>query len=275
MTIPGTHQIMICSYVKDFPWLKHNLRSLKRFCKGFLPPLVSVHYTDFQAARALADEVYPETFVCIKNGPNGNLRAQISMMSGDLLCPHADYVYLLGSDCIVWDEMRPDQWFKDGKPHMLYTSYKVMGKDNVPWQRGTETALNFPLVEHEFMRRLPLVYPKNLFPAVRRHMEKVHGMTFEAYVYKHCRPGVFSESNIMGAFAFKYMPDLYTWTLTDNGFEKQPHPLVQFWSHGGLDRQETEAVVDFEWNDAAGNRIKDNSVGKTPRSTIEKILGSC
>lgn len=258
---------MICSYAKDFQFLRPLLRSLKRFQKGFMPPLVSVQYTDYAGARAIADEEFPAAYVCIKNGPPelGFMRAQISMMSGDLLCPSADYVHLLGSDCVLWDEFTPEQWMKDGKPLMLYTSYSVVGQ--VPWRAGTERILKFP-VEHEFMRRLPLIYPKELFPALRWHIEKVNRLPFEGFIYDQFRAGHrdVSESNLLGAFAFKYRPDLYTWMLTDKGFPKQPHPLVQFWSHGGLDRP-AEACVDYR---NLKGQMK-NSVGQTPRQTMQDI----
>lgn len=185
------------------------------------------------------------------------------MMEGDLHCPQADYVYLVGSDCVFWTEFRPDQYFLDGKPLMLYTSYSTFG-GVVPWQGDTTEAVGYDVL-HEFMRRLPLVYPKAVFEPCRRHVASVHKMSFEAYVTTKIGRGNFSESNIMGAFAHRYMPELYTWMLTDSGYPPQPHPLCQMWSHGGLDRPMECCVVTNHGN----------TVGKTPRQVITEILGSC
>lgn len=257
-----THQVLIASYERDFIWLRHCLRSLKRFSVGFLPPVISTSTADRDGARRILDEVFPEATVVVRDFEQGNLRAQMSMMEGDIHCPKADFTFLVGSDCVFWAEFRPDQYFLDGKPLMLYTSYSAVG--SVPWRGGTEDALRFP-VQHEFMRRLPLVYPRELFPLCRRHIEAVHHRPFQDYVRTRIGSGGFSESNIMGAFAFKYLPHLYTWMLTDHGYPPQPHPLCQMWSHGGLDRPMECCVVTDHGN----------TVGKTPRQVITECLGSC
>ncbi len=260
----GTHQVLIASYQRDFIWLRHCLRSLKKFSKGFLPPVISVATPDFLGAKMLVNETFPEASVIVRDFPHGNLRAQISMMECDRLCPGADYTYLVGSDCIVWDEFRPDQFFLDGKPIMLYTSYSLL-PPGVPWRPGTSRAMGQDL-QYEFMRRLPLVYPKALFEPMRRHIESVHRMPFPSYVQSQIGRGDFSESNIMGAFAYLFRPQLYTWLLTDNGLPELPkNPLGQMWSHGGLDRP----------MDACFVTPHGNSVGKTPRQVITECLGSC
>src|SRR5574342_144140 len=95
------HQVLIASYNRDFVWLQYNLRSLRKFQAGFLPPVVCVDGGDFAAAQRLVSQDFPGARVMRKDGRGpgtGFLRAQIAMMCGDLLCPQADYVYLLGSD---------------------------------------------------------------------------------------------------------------------------------------------------------------------------------
>ena len=99
----STHQILIASYTKDFQWLGPHLRSLRTTCIGFLPPTISVENGDYHEARRLADKTFPEARVVVKDGRRGQgfMRAQISMMQCDLLCPDADFVYLVGSDCLT------------------------------------------------------------------------------------------------------------------------------------------------------------------------------
>ncbi len=271
-----THQVLIASYKKDFPWLKQCLRSLKRFQKGFLPPAISVSSSDYAEALQVVQQSFPEAVVVRKDGKSGfgNMRAQISMMSGDVLCPNADVVYLVGSDCFFFAEFTPEQFMRNGKPLMLHTSYTAFGPHYAHvkhWQEGTTKVLGIR-PEHEFMRRLPLSYPKALFPAVRRHIETVHRKPFEQYCYSvvppgHLCNGGFSESNILGAFAWRFMPHLYHWILTDNGInEPVEQPMVQFWSHGPMTRP-TDAVVTLP--DGS------NTVGRSPLEIITGVLGSC
>jgi hypothetical protein len=270
-----SHQILISTYNKDFVWLEYCLRSLSRFCKGFLPPAISVSGEDFAEAEKIVARNFPEAEVWIKDGPHGNLRAQISMMEGDLICPQADYVYLVGSDCLVYDDMRPEVYFSnEHRPIMLYNTYKdleIHHPATLPWRGGTAHALGYA-PPHEFMRRLPLLYPKKLFKAVRDHISEYHNMTFDDYVYSRAEEGTFSESNIMGAYAWKFMPELYTWVCVDGTEERYlkssprfPNPMIQFWSHGGLD---LTCDADFEYLPGQ------STLDRTPRDIIKHILGS-
>lgn len=271
-----THQILIASYARDFVWLEPNLKSLRRFCNGFLPPVISVDGQDLFAAKRLVDRVYPEATVIQKDGRRGQgfMRAQISMMQGDLLCPAADFVYLVGSDCIAWKEFSPGMYHYNGKPVMLYNSRKYFEDAHaghpIQWMDSTAQILKFP-VNGEYMRRLPIVYPKGLFKPVRDHVAAVNGMGFEDYIYKrNSEGGPVSESNILGAFAWEKMHDIYHWMHADGNEEYAnyrrdfPDPLIQFWSHGGLDRP-AEACMNYSHG---------NTHGKTPRQVMKDILGN-
>jgi len=275
-----THQVLIASYKKDFEWLAPNLTTLRRFSKGFLPPVISVSSEDAAEARALVKNVYPEAEVWVKDGRPGlgNLRAQVSMMLGDMLCAKADYIWLVGSDCVVSSEFTPEPFFRNGKPVMLINSYEELltyAPGIEPWRVGTTNALGFE-PQYEYMRRLPLIYPRELFALVRRHIESVHGKTFEDYVYdvgayaqKSNRSDAanFSESNVMGAFAHRFMEGSYEWVNLDSDYAgemaKLPSPMIQFWSHGGLD---TVADVRFTYGDGQ------TTFGQTPRRVIQQIL---
>lgn len=274
-----THQVLIASYKKDFPWLAVNLRSLYRHMKGFLPPVISVSYEDSADARAIAAREYPGAEVWVVDGRPGlgNLRAQVSMMMGDVLCARAEYIWLVGSDCVVSGAFTPEPFFRNGKPVMLTNSYEELLKyapGIEPWRKGTEAALGWT-PEFEFMRRLPLMYPRSLFPRVRGHVSNQHQMPFEDYVYgvgayaqtsNRSDAANFSESNVMGAFAYRYMRDDYEWVNLDRAFAEEmatlPNPMIQFWSHGGFD---TVADIDFKY--ANGK----STFGKTPREVLRDL----
>jgi len=251
-----THQFLVASYKPDFQWLRHNLRSLLRFSKGFLPPAVVVPPEDADYAREVVAQVGYGT-VLVKAGP-GFGRAQIVMMSGDLYCPRADYIYLTGSDCMAVKPFGPEEYWKDGKPLMLWNTWDHLAAHNAPcmfWRAGVEHALGGTSVG-EFMRRLPIVYPKELYPRVRAAIAERH-RDFESYVLhsvNHVRN--FSESDVMGEYAWRHMRDVYTWHCLDSEPYHGASAMSQFWSRGGLERP------------------SDRHGGKLPRDVIIEILGS-
>lgn len=271
----STHQILIASYSRDFPWLEPNLKALRKFSDGFLPPVISVDGQDMFGAQKIVEKCYPGARVVQKDGRRGQgfMRAQISMMQGDLFCPDADFVYLVGSDCIPWTRLAPEYYFHNGKPAMIYNSRAYFEAANaghpIQWMDSTSQILGFP-VNGEYMRRLPIVYPKELFKPVRDHVVVTHGIEFEEYIYRrNAQGGPVSESNILGAFAWERMHDLYSWLHADGNPEytayRSSHPdLIQFWSHGGLDRP-AEAAVNYSHG---------NTHGKTPREVMRDILGN-
>lgn len=266
------HQVLIASYAKDFPWLIHCLASLKKFSSGFLHPVVVTTFDDWAGARAIADQSYPEVEVKVYDGAAGQgfMRAQTVMCAGDIFCPEADHTWLLGSDCVVTAPFRPEPYFEDGKPVMLYSQYAEIEKHHpqaMPWRAGTTRAIGRQ-PEHEFMRRLPLIYPKGLFAPMRRHIESRHSCTFQKYMALRgaAHPFDSSESNWLGAFAWDFMPHVYTWAeITDWEMisKKYPNVVLQLWSHGGLDGK-----CDHGFILPSGR----NTAGLTPRSIINEVV---
>lgn len=268
-------QVLIASYAKDFQWLIHCLGSLKRFQSGFLHPVVCVDEADVVGVQHIIDRAYQEVTIAVKNGRPGQgfMRAQCAMMSADILCPDADFIFLLGSDTIAAGPFTPEPYFApDGKPAMLYTTYddlNVPGHSNaMPWRKGVHRILGWE-PHAEFMRRLPLVYPRELFAPFRGFVESVHRRAFEDYIYEADRQhGHTSESNCLGAYAWKVMPEIFHWVntaeagLVGGDVNGWPSPVRQFWGHGGLDRP-MEASFVFNGK---------QSVGRMPREVIDEIL---
>lgn len=277
------HQVLIASYHKDFIWLGPCLASLKKFSVGFLPPVISVSPDDYFGACAVVSRHFPEATVVVHCDPRGvakgNLRAQLSMMNSDVLCPSADYVWLVGSDCIVHEKFSPEPFFRDGRPVLLTNSYEHLLKYVpraciLPWQDGVEQALGFRPT-HEYMRRLPLMYHRRLFKDAREAVEARHACSFTDYVYdvhhnvnngdrpERSDASNFSESNLLGAYADRYFPGAFYWICLDDQPNLIPNPMIQFWSHGGLDK-----ACDVRFDYAGGNTF-----GKTPRTVITEVLG--
>lgn len=264
-----THQAIICSYPKDYEWLIHCLVSLRKFARGYLPPVVCVDVQDEEMARRIVAGHYPEASVAVKPGRPGQgfMRAQIAMMEADLFCPAADIIHFIGSDCIAtrpFDASIYDA--PDGRPAVLYTPYAQL-PPSIPWRPGTERILGHP-VEFEFMRRLPSVFPRSIFAPMRAHVERVHGKPFNDYIHEgNLARRDTSEANVLGAFAYYHLPETCHWVSTASFNPAEwPTALGQHWSHGGLDRP-SDACYEYDFR---GQRR--NAFGQTPRSLIDQIV---
>lgn len=250
----ATHQFLIASYRKDFEWLRANLRSLAKFADGFLPPAIVIPSEDVPCALEMLHGCRYE--LCILDGP-GFGRAQVAMMSGDIYCPGADYVYLSGSDCMAIRPFNPNEYWLHGKPLMLYNTWGHLSQHAAPcmfWKAGVEKALGGNS-HGEFMRRLPICYPRGLYAGVRAAIEKRHRVSFFDYVVKavnHERN--FSESDVMGEWAWRNLKASYTWHCLDKQFYEGASAITQFWSHGGLDHP------------------SDRHGGRRPREIITELL---
>lgn len=267
------HQALICSYPKDWEWLGHCLASLNKFAFYELPPVVCVDTQDAPAARSILDRVYPEATLWLYDGRPGQgfMRAQIAMMRADQGCPQADIIHFLGSDCIATHPFNPAMYAdEEGKPYVLYTHHVVL--PGLAWKGGTERVLGIANVEYEFMRRLPTVLPAKIFAPMRAHVEKHHGMEFDAYIHagNEARRDT-SEANILGAYAYYFMPDMCHWLNTQGEYDPAKHlnAIGQHWSHGGLDRPSDAAYL---FTGTGG--VQKCAYGRTPRSLIDEIVYS-
>lgn len=253
------HQFLIASYAKDFPWLRQCLRSLSKFSDGIRCPVVAVTEEDAALLRPLRREWDVDAEIKVWEGP-GFGRAQEAMMNGDVLCPGADYVWLLGSDCLATEPFNPSAFCDaDGKPFMLYNTWKHLKKhapETLFWRAGVEKAFGWES-KGEFMRRLPLAYPTSMLAPMREFIARRHGVPFNDYVYHNVNVlKNFSESNVMGEWAWRHAQDRYNWVLRDDNRAPWPaNPIVQHWSHGSFDRPR-------------------DSDGRTPREVIVEALGS-
>lgn len=269
-------QCFIASFHRDFIWLKYALLSLRKFGRGWLPPVVCVEQKDLTGCMAIVDWAYPGAGILVKNCRNllqPFMRAQVAMMEADLYCRDADNIFFLGSDCIAYKEFTPEPYLDaHGRPAVLYSSYEVMTivhSDTIPWRKGVTRVLGFE-PPAEYMRRLPSVFPRSIFKPMREHVENLHGLPFEQYIYEaDAAHRDTSEANILGAFAARHMPETCHWVdiaaagMYGSEVNGWPSAICQMWSHGGLDRPMDQNVI-----------LPDGTptVGRTPRSVCDQIL---
>lgn len=238
----------ISSYAPDFPWLEVCLRTLRHYAKGFMPPIVCVDSEDLEACRVLVSENHPEARVVIKNARPGQgfMRAQVAMMQADIYSPDADVIFFLGSDCLAVSEFRPEPYCThDGRPAVLmspYSDLEVAHPGSLKWRPGTTRVLGIE-PRYEFMRRLPSVYPKAVFRAMRMHVERRHGMPFDDYIHLGDLANQdTSEANILGAYAYQFMPATCEWVnIGEHGVNNEPTPgwpnaIVQLHSWSGFQK---------------------------------------
>jgi hypothetical protein len=273
-----TCQVLIVSYQPDFYWLAHCLASLRKFSVGFLPPVVCVPDWNETECRKITHHTYPEARVVTRSFLPGHekARSQIAFMMADLYCPDAQFIFKIDSDCIATAEFRPDPYFSAGKPVMWYASYDALyaawpGPGSSPhrkWQTGTERILGFAAY-NEYTCRVPYVYPREVFPALRGRVEDVHRKSFVSCLtdFDAAHHDV-SDCNLLGAYAHRLMPDVHEWVDTSEGRRaiadrEWKNCIGWFWSWGGLD------AVGCPNSYIPGRDL----TNRTPRQIIKEIVG--
>ena len=281
--INGTCQFFTASYVKDLDFLEASLRSIEKYARGFLCPVVNIPAEDDAAMRdrilcACADTIITHRDEREARGPRAKfMAAQIAMLRADQYTT-GDYIFLLGSESIATGPVTTDIYFRWDLPELMFSFYsdlELCHRDCFVWREGTKRALGFEPVA-DFMRRLPCVYPRALYADLRAHVEARFSQTvptdFDQVIYTldHVYQSI-SEQNLLGQFAYsdsRWFMDKFYWvnagcrTLHHAPWSEYPNPFATFWSHGGLDRP---CDLEFELD---GKSI----FGRTPRDVIQQVL---
>lgn len=239
------YAIFIRTYPKDYEWLKYCLRSIRKHA-----PEVGVVVTWPQGTEAPSLADAPEKFLFTpvdREHHDDYIGQQITKLQADKWVnylqfePRAvEYVVHIDSDTVLTDS--PDKLFIDGKPQMLRTPYSQLPLDAQVWKPITEGHMGRE-VSHEYMRRLPLVYPVSLYGELRRYLEAQHGTTFDQWAAR-VPAGRLSEFNLLGAYAFEHMHDAFHWVDTDRD-PLPPLVATQRWSWGGIDAYREELEKQF------------------------------
>jgi len=223
-----TPVIFIRTYEKDFEWLTYCLRSLAVHAPHIPTVVTAPNFSGFEAP--VRDNLHFR--FCATRHADGYVDQQLCKLWADnvaTVVPDATHVIHLDSDTALVDSL--DHVFSEGKPIMLRTPYDDLPREAEIWRAPTEKHLGFP-VAHEYMRRLPLVYPISLYAKLRIHLAARHGHEWQRWV-DTIEGRQVSEFNLLGAFAYKYHRNQFKWVDTDS----QPLPplvVKQHWSWGGI-----------------------------------------
>jgi hypothetical protein len=230
-------EILIVSYLLDRPWLVHCLNSIRMFGEGFSGVTVLVpraERTDFEKLTSVHG-VRLASYDRHANPARWHLDHQRMKCRADQVCPDADGILHLDSDCVFTERVTPDDYLRDGRPVLVVKPYAAFTSTLPPWRDCTEAAVGWA-VHHETMCRLPALHWLGLYEALRTRVETVHGRPFDDYVLG-CTPTFpwgFSEFNALGQLALSpAWRDRYH--FVDKSTETPPpSKLRQFWSHGGF-----------------------------------------
>jgi hypothetical protein len=232
--------ILIRSYWKDLDWLHLCLRSIEQYCRGFEEVVVAMP----ESSRDWVDRSPwihgVRTFFCPKYRDD-YLGQQVTKLRADLIVD-AELIAHVDADCIFTRLTQPHDLAPEGRPRVATRPIADLCR-HYPWRRPTEEFLGFP-VELDFMQRPPFVYPRWLYPLLRRHCLEKHGMPIERYVTSRPTRG-FSEFNTLGAYAHRHHAANFEFPRASMAGAPLPH-CDWYWSWGGLTpeiRQRIEASL--------------------------------
>jgi FkbM family methyltransferase len=231
---PLSCDIFIRTYPGDYQWLKYCLLAINKFAKGFRKIwIVSTQEAPFDVGplgyewRQMNDET-----------EDGYLAQQISKCYADVITDYqAEYILHVDSDVIFTTPVTPEYFFTGEKMTWYCTPYEEV---HTPWQPITEKFIGLP-VPYEFMRRLPMMIPRWLYPKMREFCYARHGRVISEYI--RTQPlREFSEFNALGAYAYMNHPDDFAWVDTHKSVI--PGPCAkQFHSWSGL-TEEVKTEID-------------------------------
>jgi hypothetical protein len=223
--------LFVRSYCKDLDWLQLSLRSIERHCHGFAEVVVALPESSRPWllrsplpgwVRLIYGPVYPDDY----------LGQQVTKLNADLLV-EAEFIVHVDADCIFTRTTRPEDLAPGGRPRVITRPIAELGR-HYPWRGPTEAFLGFA-VDLDFMQRPPFVYPRWLYPLLRRHCLNTHGLSIEQYVTNQMPRG-FSEFNALGAYAFAYCAEAFDFPRIDTAQASSQH-CDWYWSWGGLTPQ--------------------------------------
>lgn len=253
-------EIFIVSCEKDIEFLRFCLKSLQMFAAGFSGITLAVPTAQKQLFGWVQGGIGGVKIITFDEQPGKGHLAQMIMKSrADELCPHADAIMFVDSDCMAWRPFALDDFVLDGKLLSVTELYEECGKYNhhrLNWQTTVEKATGLK-PRHEFMVRHPQVHLSAVLRRTRELVEKHTGKSFDDYVLsgENKFPQTYCEFDTIGAVAESEYAAHYHFEPYDragdarscgqdlNGswqyiYRFNRDFLVECWSHGGIKRYE-------------------------------------
>ncbi len=236
--------IFLRTYAADLEWVLRSLRSLDKFVTGIKDIIICVPANDYALFKNL--NLTREILVSSKFEDHEGYMDQMRDKLLAFLHTDSDTILFWDSDVIAVRPFSPTDLLIDGKPRWLITPYsKLINSDGtpaVPWRPITERAIGCS-VEYETMRSHPLMATTESLFEFRNFMENKHGTSLQEYIARQPYRQ-FSEWNALGAWAYYYAPEYFSWWNTEE--KGVPEPFVkQYWSYSGLTEDERRQIEEI------------------------------
>jgi hypothetical protein len=232
-----TYDIFYRTYRGDAKWLEYSLQSIVKFVTGYSSVIVTAPESSREIIEPIVKKYGFKFIECEAIHPSEDyVGQQATKMFADLYTT-SDIVVHVDSDVIFTRDVTLETFLNSSgtKPLNLKSAYANI---ETPWKPITERLVKFE-VDYEYMRKQPIIYPREIYKPTRDHLEKVHGISFHELV-RSIDNREFSEFNIIGAISEKYYSDLIEWQDTHDQ-KPLPEPcVIQYWSWGGIDDKEEE-----------------------------------
>lgn len=231
-----TYDIFYRTYYGDAKWLDYSLQSIHKFLTGYSSVIVTAPGSSKDVIEPIVLKHGFKFIVCDAIHADDYVGQQATKMYADLYTT-SDVVVHVDSDLIFTRHVSLPSFLNNAgtKPLNLKTQYADI---ETPWKSITEASVGFD-VQYEYMRRMPLTYPREIYKCVRDHIEKFHGVTFYEFV-RSITNREMSEFNIIGAISEKYFPNCIEWQDTHGTAPIPESFATQYWSWGGVQNHEKE-----------------------------------
>eukprot|EP01012_Entosiphon_sulcatum_P016758 TRINITY_DN21645_c0_g1_i3.p1 TRINITY_DN21645_c0_g1~~TRINITY_DN21645_c0_g1_i3.p1 ORF type:complete len:1026 (-),score=99.72 TRINITY_DN21645_c0_g1_i3:48-3125(-) len=136
----------------------------------------------------------------------------------------ADIIAVMDADSIMTTVQTQQSWFDEhGRPIVIGVFNMARKGKAGRWAEATEVALGVPQYA-DFMVNFPIRIPRDVFPAVRKHMERHHRKPFDKVFYRVatcCQDG-YSQFSIILNYAWYHMRDKIAWRFQDTRQDTRP-----------------------------------------------------
>eukprot|EP00276_Gloeochaete_wittrockiana_P004862 CAMPEP_0184645152 /NCGR_PEP_ID=MMETSP0308-20130426/1687_1 /TAXON_ID=38269 /ORGANISM="Gloeochaete witrockiana, Strain SAG 46.84" /LENGTH=326 /DNA_ID=CAMNT_0027073995 /DNA_START=368 /DNA_END=1345 /DNA_ORIENTATION=+ len=198
------------------------------FARSLFPHYVKVYYS-----------MFPPAFRD-KTGGAGYIGQQIFYLWCDNFTT-SDYVAIIDADAAFVTKVTPDLLFRSGNPIVIGAKKESQYRLSTSWFLGDSYYVA------NFMLQLPMIFPAELFPAIRKHILQVHpevptvDQVAELYL-KQCggQPDCFH-------LQFSLLANYYYTSLRDRGYflfegEEDSEPALRVMAHIGHLREVVAAT---------------------------------
>ncbi len=236
-----TTALLIVTYRKDFPYLEWCLKSIAKFCTGFMELKLLVPHEDATRAREmLTESQFPfcTEVVSYEEQPDkGMLLHMVKIMQAHHFTK-AQYIAHLDADCLITEPLDAADLFVDGKAILRFEEFKEIIKRHDAmerWRVAVGECLPFS-PKFETMRAHPGVFHRDTYELCRELIEKKTNTSMASFILRgpNAFPQEFCEFNTLGNVAMEKQRHLYHPVMQTDDCPTPDNKLQQFWGHGSI-----------------------------------------